>query len=390
MDDKRKIRVLQVALNMTMGGVPKDIIYPARLLDKKDVEFDLLLTSDTIGFFDDEFEKYGNIYRIPVKRGKNKITRALRVFYDPIYVYFKTRQFLHSKNGYYDAIHCRNFFFNAPCIAAADKEKIPIRIAHSHVSSPKKELPHIALYNYISKRIIKKHATLCLGVTKGALKYMVGDGVGYVIKNPTVDLSKFNPQKYEYHQHDDIRLIMVGSIQPRKNQMFGAQVLNELIKMGKEATMIIIGYPTNPESGYLESVQEYLKTNGIDGRVTFLPKDSDVAKALSESDVMLLPSLQEGLPNTALEAQTMGVFCFVSTDVESICDCGLCEFISLKDGSHKWAEAIIDYANRTGLKKTYIDMHEWDNKEVSKYHLRIWQGDNPFIEKNKQSGKKYD
>ena len=73
--------------------------------------------------------------------------------------------------------------------------------------------------------------------------------------------------------------------------------------------MVFIGYPTNPASGYLESVQNYLRNNGIDNMASFLPKDSDVAKALSEADVMLLPSLQEGLPNTALEAQTMGVYC---------------------------------------------------------------------------------
>ena len=222
---------------------------------------------------------------------------------------------------------------------------------------------------------------MCLGVTEGAIRYMIGDGKGYVIKNPTVDLSKFDPGKYQYQDHTDIRLIMVGSIQPRKNQMFGVQVLNDLVKMGHEASMIIIGYPTNPASGYLESVQSFVKENGLDGRGQFLPKDSDVAKALSESDIMLMPSLQEGLPNTVLEAQTMGVYCFVSTDVEKICDCGLCEFHALSDGSKKWADAVVDYAKRTELRKTFVDMTSWDNREVSKFYLRIWRGENPFEEK---------
>lgn len=378
--DGLKIRVLQVAYDLTMGGVPKDIIYPVRLLDATDVEFDVLLTSTTVGFFDEEFEKYGNIYRIPLKRGKTKITRAIRVFTDPIYVYFKAKSFLKTKKGYYDAIHCRNFMFNAPIITAAHKFMIPVRIAHSHVNAPSSERIHIRLYNEISKRLIKKHSTMCLAVTEGALKYMIGDGLGYVIKNPTVDLSTFDPTKYDYIEHSDIRLIMVGSIQPRKNQMFGVQVLNDLVKMGLNARMIIIGYPTNPASGYLESVKVYLKNNGLEDNVQFLPKDSDVALALSKSDIMLLPSLQEGLPNAALEAQAMGVYCLVSTDVERICDCGLCKFLDLSAGSRVWAEAIIDYAKHTGLKKTFIDMSAWDNREVSKFHLRIWRGENPFEE----------
>ncbi len=366
-----------------MGGVPKDIIYPVRLLDKNDVEFDVLLTSNTEGFFDEEFEKHGRIYRIPLDRGKTKITRALRVFTDPIYVYFRALSFFKSKAKEYDAIHCRNFVFNAPIIAAAHKYNIPVRISHSHVNAPSSERIHIRLYNWFSRRIIKKHATMCLGVTEGALKYMIGDGQGYVIKNPTVDLSKFDPCKYQYQNHTDIRLIMVGSIQPRKNQMFGVEVLNDLVKSGIEASMIIIGYPTNPASGYLESVYAFVKENGLDSRVQFMPKESDVAKALSESDIMLLPSLQEGLPNTALEAQAMGVYCFVSTDVERVCDCGLCEFHALSDGSKKWAEAIVDYAKRTDLKKKYVDMTSWDNREVSKLHLRIWRGENPFEENRK-------
>ena len=376
----KTIKVLQVAYDLTMGGVPADIMYPARILDKTEVQFDVLLTSDTVGYYDDEFRKYGNIYRIPVPRGKNKVTRALRVFINPIIIYYKTMAFLKTKRGYYDAIHCRNFVFNAPCILAAHKNKIPVRIAHSHVNSPANELPHLVLYNKISQKIINKHATICLGVTSGALKYMIGNDHGYVIKNPTVDLKKFNPRRYPEYKHDDIRLIMVGSIQHRKNQMFGVEVLNELIRMGKEARMTIIGYPTNPQSGYLESVMNYIEQNKITDRVLFLPKESDVAKALSESDIMLIPSFQEGLPNTALEAQAMGVYCFVSSAVERICDCGLCEFHDLSESSTKWAEAIMEYVNETKLVKKYVDMSSWDNREVSRFHLKIWRGENPFIE----------
>lgn len=376
--ENKKIRVLQVAYDLTMGGVPSDIMYPARLLDKNDVEFDVLLTSNTEGFYDEEFRKYGNIYRIPVKRGRNKLIRALQVFIEPVRIYYRTKAFLKSRKGYYDAVHCRNFPFNAPCISAAHKAGIPVRIAHSHVSAPSYERPHIAIYNSISRRTIKKHATICLGVTKGALKYMIGNGKGYVIKNPTVNLSKFDPNKYEYKEHSEIRIIMVGSIEARKNQMFGVNVLKELLNMGREAKLTIIGYNIFPETRYLEKVQAYIKESNICDNVIFLPKDSDVAKMLAESDIMLIPSLQEGLPNVALEAQAMGVPCFVSTDVERVCDCGLCEFLSLSDGGHKWAEEIVSLADRTGLKKKFIDMSSWDNMEVSKFHLRIWRGENPY------------
>ena len=376
--NEKKVKVLQVAYDLTMGGVPADIMYPARLLNKKDVEFDVLLTSDTEGFYDEEFLKYGDIYRIPDKVGSNKFIRGLQVFTNPIRMYFRVKRFLQDKKGYYDCIHCRNFEYNAPCVAAAHKVNIPIRIAHSHVSFPAHERFHKALYHRISQKIIQRHATICLGVTEGALKYMIGDGKGYVIKNPTVNLSKFDPHKYEYSDHNEIHLIMVGSIEERKNQLFGAAVLKELLFMDQQAHLTFIGYSIHPEDRYLEKVQDYIKNNNLENQVVFLPKDSDVAKALAESDIMLIPSLQEGLPNVALEAQAMGVHCFVSTDVERICDCGLCDFLSLSDGPSKWAKAVIKFAETSKLKKTFIDMSSWDNKKVSEFHLRIWRGENPY------------
>ena len=58
-------RVLQVIADFKKGGVQSDVMYPSRILSKKDVHFDVLLFTDNVGYYEDEFSQYGSIYRIP-------------------------------------------------------------------------------------------------------------------------------------------------------------------------------------------------------------------------------------------------------------------------------------------------------------------------------------
>ena len=112
----------------------------------------------------------------------------------------------------------------------------------------------------------------------------------------------------------------------------------------------------------------------MDENVDFLPQDSNVAEELSKSTIMLIPSLQEGLPNVALEAQAMGVPCFVSTDVSEDCNCGICTFLPLDKGPEYWADMIICFVEKKGFGKQFVDMSSWDNKKVCETYLDYWRG----------------
>ena len=138
--------------------------------------------------------------------------------------------------------------------------------------------------------------------------------------------------------------------------------------------MTFIGYPRNKDDDYLPNLKKYASEKGLDNNVAFLPQDTNVAEELAKSTIMLIPSLQEGLPNVALEAQAMGVPCFVSTDVSEDCNCGICEFLPLVAGAKEWAQKIVEYVEINGTQKKYVDMSSWDNKHVSQEHLEHWRG----------------
>lgn len=371
------IKVLQVINDFKKGGVQSEVMYPARILPKENVEFDVLLLSDTVGYYEDEFKNYGNIYRIPLKRKKTKLQRLLSIFTNYFYVKKEMKKFL-CEHKDYDAVHVRHLLFNAPCVSAAKKAKILVRIAHCAVNRPKGEFKdrfYVTFYLWCCAQVLKKKATSIFGVTKSAVEYIAGEGNGIVMKNPTINLEQFNPELYPNKNTDGIvRLIMVGSYSTRKNQKFAIDILKELCKEKPDSELTFIGYPRNETETYLDEMKQKIKDYGLEDNVKFLPQDTNIPLAMSESTFLLMPSLQEGLPNVALEAQAMGLPCYVSSDVSTECDLGLCEFLDLKKGSEYWSEKLIEYIDNNGFEKNYIDMSDWNNKKISEDYLEYWRG----------------
>ena len=370
------IKVLQVLPDFKKGGVQAEVINPARILSRDDVHFDAMLLSDTVGYYEDEFKQYGDIYRIPIKRKPTRFQRVLSVFTNYLYIKKEMQKFFAEHN--YDAVHVRNILYNAPCITAAKKAGIPVRIAHCAVNRPKgkyKDRAYITLFLKYCAHVLRKNATHIFGVTASAVEYIAGEGNGIVMKNPTIALDRFDPHKYPNKNTDGVlRLIMVGSYSSRKNQKFTIEVLNELCKIRPDSTLTLIGYPRSPKETYLDEMKRKVIDCGLQDNVTFLPQDTDIPIAMSKSTFLMMPSIQEGLPNVALEAQAMGLPCFISADVSHECDCGLCHFIPLENGPKYWADTLIEYFEQNGFEKHYPDMSEWDNRMICEEYLEYWRG----------------
>lgn len=371
------IRVLQIMSDFKKGGVQAEVMYPARLLNKDDVHFDAMLLSETVGYYEPEFSQYGEIFRLPIKRKNTKLQRLLSVFTNYFFVKKEMIKFFEA-NKNYDAVHVRHILYNAPCIIAAKKSKIPVRIAHCAINKPVGEYKdrfYITLYLKYCAHILRKYATHVFGVTASAVEYIAGEGNGIVMKNPTIALDRFNPTVYPNLNTDKrIHLIMVGSYSSRKNQKFAIDVLNELCKTKSDSTLTFIGYPRSPKETYLDEMKQKIKDYKLENNVEFLPQDADIPLAMSKSTFLLMPSVQEGLPNVALEAQAMGLPCFISTDVSKECDCGLCYFFDLDSGATFWSEKLIEYVEKNGFDKNYPDMSEWDNRVISEDYLEYWRG----------------
>lgn len=93
-------------------------------------------------------------------------------------------------------------------------------------------------------------------------------------------------------------LVHVGSFVREKNHAGLLRIFSKILKTYPQATLLLLG------AGPLEAETKALAMLlGIDQSVHFLGSRSDILAILAKADLMLLPSLIEGLPGVILEAQ---------------------------------------------------------------------------------------
>jgi glycosyltransferase EpsF len=383
---QEKTRVLYICPGkFGLGGVQITIMQLARQLTPQNVSMDVVVFSEEEGFYEEEFKKYGKIFRIPLKKAKSKLGKIIEPYNQLWTIYIGIKEIL-KKEKPYQAIHAAYLFMSAPCIMAAKQCGVPVRITHSHVNRPEEKYPlyirwYNSLYDSICRRIIVHNSTVGLGVTKGSIEYLFGNMPNtHVIRNPVIDKNKFDIEKYEIKSRDYIQLIQVGNFSERKNPIFSVEVLEFLQKKGLKCKLILLGQDNHEGMPYRKKLEQHISQRKLEHDIFFLPADSNVAEAMANSDIMMIPSLQEGLPNVALEAQYIGLPCFLSDAITTETDCGLCNFYPLDLGAEYWADQILEYIAQHGVHKQKVDMSAYSLDTVCAEHLAIWQGKKYYYE----------
>lgn len=367
----KPVKVLFIVPGMDVGGVQTGIMNFVHVIPQSEVCFDIAVLTEKVGYNEQEFQKFGHVYHIPLPHTSNKYMSISYTLLNDLLFRYKFKQFLQSHEPY-DVVHTKLLKGTAPALEAAKECSVPVRVAQSHVDKPERLNPFDTWYYKWCARRIEKSATEKLAVSEKAIDLLFDHYSARIIKNPTISLERLNPAKYNPEPHTEIRLIQIGTFSHRKNQCFSVDVLKQLLEMGQAAHLSFIGYPLEGSDYNLAIEKRIQQIHAVD-HISFYPKDTDVPLLLSQSDYMLIPSLREGLPNVALEAQAMGVPCFLSDTITKATDCGLCIFMSLEKGPAAWAEEIIRYRKEHGAEKEYVDMTSWDQKNVVKEYIQIWE-----------------
>ncbi len=132
-----------------------------------------------------------------------------------------------------------------------------------------------------------------------------------------VDTGKF---QFNENDREDIRaeygivkdltvFLSIGRFDYQKNQLFLIDVFQRISKE-QNAVLFLIG------EGELEKdILKRIEDNCLGRKVFLIKTNSNIHKYMSAADVFLLPSLYEGNPITAIEAQASGLVCFLSRTI---------------------------------------------------------------------------
>lgn len=97
-------------------------------------------------------------------------------------------------------------------------------------------------------------------------------------------------------------LVCVGRLSPEKGHKVLLEAARALAVSGQEFQLLIIG--DGPERSALERLRDRLE---LKDRVMFLGQRKDMDMVYAASDILVLPSFKEGMPNVILEAMANGV-----------------------------------------------------------------------------------
>ena len=230
-----------------------------------------------------------------------------------------------------DAVHIHSVAVALPHLYYAKKYGIKTRIYHAHA----RHLTDQTLKNWRNRlllAVIKRWAThlVACGPTVGSNTY---GGTTYDLLPNTIqaerfqfDLAKRTNLRQTLQLENKCVIGLVGSLIPVKNQ---ALIVRLMPQLGEDYHLLIVGEGT-----------EYQRLKELSGaNVTFVGRQAHVADYYQAFDFFALPSLSEGFPYVALEAQASGLTCLLADVIDpTVQVLANCYFIS-NQAPDQWLES---------------------------------------------------
>lgn len=342
------VRVLQIVDCMDLGGIQTFIMNTYREMVCRDIQYDFMIFHATKQFFEDEILALGGkIYKLPSRReGWVKSRRSISKFFDD-HPEYKVVHYQTSSLSFLDPLE----------IAA--KKKVPVRIIHSHNTKISGNRLHI-LFHWINQKRIKKIATDYFACGNLAGKWMFdGSGCEQLVRiiNNGIDIAKYGFDKTERAKvraqlglSDEFVIGHVGRFFAVKNHRYLIDVFAKYLEIDDNARLMLVG-----DGELRKSMEQYAKTLNIYEKIMFLGARRDVAQLLQAMDYMIMPSLYEGFPVTAVEAQAAGLPCIISDTITE--DAVIQPNVyrkNINEQPEAWAKAIDRHALRITDNKVLI------------------------------------
>lgn len=216
-------------------------------------------------------------------------------------------------------------------------------ITHSH--NGKADNWKGSLTNKLIKKYTTKRSAYRLACSDLAYSYLFSDsmsGKWFVPNGVEIDRFKFNEVERRIIRvqnnisKDNIVIGNVGRFSAQKNHRY---FLDLAEKLDNKFVFLLLGNGELKEE-FIEKVKEC----GLEDKFRVVSAKTDVERYYSAMDVFVMPSIFEGLPITAIEAQCNGLPCVFSTYItQQVKLSSNCEFVDLEDKG-KWIEVISNFS----------------------------------------------
>lgn len=105
---------------------------------------------------------------------------------------------------------------------------------------------------------------------------------------------------------DRLRLTVIGRLSTSKNQLLLLRALPELSRRHPEREIALRLVGSAEQTPYRAEIERAIAANDLSAHVSIEPYATDVQSVYRQTDLLILPSISEGLPNVLLEAMATG------------------------------------------------------------------------------------
>ncbi len=347
-----------------MGGAESRTMDIYRNIDRNLIQFDFAIHTNDECYFTNEIKELGGrIHCLPRFNGKNYFN------------YKKAWEELFKKNKEYQIIHGHQTSTGFIYLAEAKRKEIPIRIAHSRNSNK-----DTIIKKYTSK-LTKYYATHLFAVSQLAALSEFGNSS---LKKDKVNIipNAIDAQKYVFKKNirvkkrreleveDNVNICHIGRFHPQKNHSFLLEIFKVINDENPKTRLFLVG-----EGPLKETIQRKISDLGLGHAVILTGVRSDIPEFLQAMDLLLFPSLFEGLPGVVLEAQASGMACVISSNItQEVHITNLVKRVSLSENKENWAKAVMDLLNKTTRKNTLQEIVSagYDKKSVTEWYQNFY------------------
>ncbi|QOL26572.1 glycosyltransferase [Thalassotalea sp. LPB0316] len=322
-------RVLHILVTLNLGGAESRVMDLFRNQDPALLIHDFAIMTPEKCYYSDEVAKANGVVHVvrnPRESLFGHIIDLYRVF---------------TTQPQYNAVHAHTSFHAGLCLLLAKIAGIKARISHARNTSTSTPSIFVKAMLLLGRSLIRYSSTHRYAISNDAGNYLYGKTNFEVIPNA------FNYQliKHKSETTDSekaalgipqaLNIVAVARFYPVKNHAFMLKVVDELKKVRSDVVLHLIG-----DGELKEEISRAANKLGLSQNVVFWGRRNDVYQLLPYFDVMLMPSITEGLGVAALEAQKAGVPCLVSDalPVEADINAGLFYKLSINEPPKLWAE----------------------------------------------------
>lgn len=371
---QRKIRILHVFGRMDRGGAELRTLDLVSHADRERFEFHFCTLSGNPGELDTTIQQLGAAvhpckldFRFPWRF--RRLLRELDV----------------------DVVHSHVHQFSGLILALASKERRLVRIAHFRSTGDgKPSTTRRKAQKALMRFLIDRYATDILAVSEGA---MVGGWSehwrvdprcqviynGFAMSTLSSEDAKIVKDKLGIPS-DALLVAHVGRFIPEKNHIRLVGIFRRLLEDAPGAVLVLVGRGGNDHE---QTVRLEVTDLALKDQILFLGERQDVTSILRAADIMVFPSMREGLPGAVIEACSQGTP-VIASDIPGVKEVAerlpFVKCLSLSESDEQWAKTCLNIVSEARSRDARSAMPAAlmasDFSMVTSLNLqqRIWSG----------------